>query len=681
MARRKTGGGGLRIDGLRLIIIAISAVGLFTTYSALEIYRFGDLSQSLRTGIDASSARAEALSGLRSALERDAAQVPTAADAALALLDATDAAALAPALGAWREGQDGALRDLVGTLAEGESVKRANLVAMWGEASQSLSQALSLSLASIVVLLFTVVLRSLAYLSARDRTEAQLRRARAEAEAANIAKSEFLATMSHEIRTPLTAIKGYAELLDRTPLGPSQRDQLGKLRDAGEVLGTLIDDLLDLSKIEAGRIDLQSGAVDIRALAERVIALLRPVAEAKGLSLACSVADELPRCIEGDAGRLLQVVLNLTNNAVKFTTQGGVTLEFARRGETLAITIRDTGIGIAAADMGRLFKRFSQIDSSLTRAHGGSGLGLAISQGLAQHMGGEITVESVAGQGSRFTVTLPLRASAPAEPSLGQPLEPAGGKPGARVLIVEDSAQNQDLIRAVLTRAGYVCQSALDGIEGLAAAEAGAVDLVIMDMQMPRMDGITATAAIRALAGPAGRVPILALSANARPDQAEAMARAGADAHLAKPFGIDALTQTVARLLAGRVPDGAPQGSDADASHYDGTAQDGQRDEAAFASLLDLLGPDWVRARLGAVFGDLDWIDAETETAALRRRAHRLISEAGQLGFPALAEAAHQLEEAIDAAAPIGESRTALARQAAQAQAVLPALLKRLAKG
>nr|WP_277818377.1 ATP-binding protein [Gemmobacter straminiformis] len=544
---------------------------------------------------------------------------------------------------------------------------------MWDEASQSLSQSLSLSLASIVVLLFTVVLRSLAYLSARDRTEAQLRRARAEAEAATLAKSEFLATMSHEIRTPLTAIKGYAELLDATPLDPSQRDHLGRLRDAGDVLGTLIDDILDLSKIEAGRIDLHRGAVDISALAERVIALVRPVAAAKGLSLACSVAEGLPRHIEGDAGRLLQVLLNLTNNAVKFTAKGGVTLAFERRGESLAVIVRDSGIGIAAADMGLLFKRFSQIDSSLTRAHGGSGLGLAISQGLVQQMGGEITVESVVGQGSSFTVTLPLRAAA--EPQPQQVPHPAGlaqAPQGARVLIVEDSAQNQDLIRAVLTRAGYACRSALDGVEGLEAARAGAVDLVIMDMQMPRMDGISATAAIRALEGPAGRVPILALSANARPDQAAAMARAGADRHLAKPFGIEDLTQTVGALLAGRLPEAARPAP---------PPQPALRDEAALASLVELLGAEWVRGRLGAVLGDLDWITTESDGPDLRKRAHRLISEAGQLGFPALAEAAHQLEEAIDAGAPLAALRATLAERAASAKAFLPALLDGLGRG
>lgn len=678
MSRRRTGGqsaGGLRIDGLRLIIIAVSAVGLFTTYSALQIYRFGDLSQSLRQGIDESFAQAATLSDLRDAMRSDSAEVPAAAARAFAGLHGSDAAKADPALAAWREGRGADLERLVADISEAETIRRDGLVAMWGEASQSLSKSLSLSLASIVVLLFTVVLRSLAYLSARDRTEAQLRRARAEAEAANKAKSEFLATISHEIRTPLTAIKGYAELLDTSGLDPSQRDQLGKLRDAGAVLGTLIDDILDLSKIEAGRIGLNKGSVDIAALAERVIGLVRPVAAAKGLSLGSSIAEDMPRFVEGDAGRLLQVVLNLTNNAVKFTKQGGVTLTLERRGKTLAVIVRDTGIGIAAADMGRLFKRFSQIDSSMTRAHGGSGLGLAISQGLVQQMGGEITVESVVGEGSSFTVTLPLIEAGMPEGRTEQPAAGAAMAPkGARVLVVEDSVQNQDLIRAVLTRAGYDCQSAMDGAEGLAAAQAGNVDLVIMDMQMPRMDGITATAAIRALAGAAGRVPVLALSANARPDQVEAMTRAGADRHLAKPFGIDVLTNTVAALLGGRAGETPHAG---DASHV----QDGPvHDAAALADLVDLLGQDWVQNRLGAVFGDLDWIEAATETALLRQRTHRLISEAGQLGFPALAEAAHQLEEAIDAAAPLAAPRNALARQAAQARTFLPGILGGFAK-
>lgn len=668
MAGRKAGG--LRIDGLRLIIVAVSAVGLFTTYSALEIYRFGDLSQSLREGIQASLARSDALAALGDAIASG--QDVDAAAAALAALPtagATGLESIAPALEDWRGGAAPPL-PLIRGLGRDEAARRDSLVQLWDEASQSLSQSLSLSLGSIVVLLFTVVLRSLAYLSARDRTEGQLRRARAAAEAANVAKSDFLATMSHEIRTPLTAIKGYAEMLDRSALGAAQRDHLGKLRDAGGVLGGLIDDILDLSKIEAGRIMLHEEAVDLGALAERVIALVRPTAQAKGLRIACTVAADVPRHVLADGARLLQVVLNLTNNAVKFTTKGEVALVVSRQEQALVIEVRDTGIGIAEADKGLLFKRFSQIDSSLTRAHAGSGLGLAISQGLVQRMGGTISVESVTGQGSTFSVTLPLHEADAPDTVPDQATQGAApvARVGARVLIVEDSAQNQDLIRAVLTAAGYDCTSAMDGVEGLGAARTGGFDLVIMDMQMPRMDGIRATAAIRALPAPDGTVPILALSANALPEQVAAMAQAGAGRHLAKPFALDALTAAVAEMLGGGTF-GEATAAPPKAAH----------DAEALDALAALLGADWVRARLTAVLGDLAWIADETDLPALRKRTHRLISEAGQLGFPAMAEAAHRLEEAIDAGAGVDPARAELSVRANDAAARLPALVARFA--
>lgn len=667
MRRRPTGG--LRVDGLRLIIVSVSAVGLFTTYSALEIYRFGDLSASLRTQIAESAQRADALARAGTVVSDKVAFAE--AVAAVAATEGADAEAVERLRSGTAE--DRALR--VAELAATEAARRDGLVTLWGEASADLSHSLSVSLASIVVLLFTVVLRSLAYLSARDRTEAQLRRARADAEAANAAKSDFLATMSHEIRTPLTAIKGYAELLGSGPLDVRQRDELGKLRDAGEVLGVLIDDILDLAKIEAGRIDLHRDAVDLRALAERVIALVRPTAAAKGLALGCSISPDVPRFVQGDTGRLLQVLLNLTNNAVKFTGKGGVSLSVTRDEGRLSLAVSDTGIGIAPADVPRLFKRFSQIDSSLTRAHAGSGLGLAISRGLVERMGGEIGVESTYGEGSRFTVILPLVEAAeaaddPAPAGVRGAARPARG--AARVLVVEDSVQNQDLIGAVLERAGHRCTRAMDGIEGLEAARSGAYDLVIMDMQMPRMDGIAATAAIRALSGAAGKVPVLALSANALPDQVAAMARAGAGRHLAKPFALDDLTATVEAMVAA---------ADAtDAAALSPPTATGPSAEGALAELAALLGGDWVQARLRAVLRDFDWVADETEPSALRIKAHRLVSDAGQLGLPALAEAALALEEAIDAGADLTQARTLLAREAANAEALLPALLARVSK-
>lgn len=647
--------GGLRLTGLRLVVVALSAVGLITTSAALELFRFGEISATIEARIDAAAAGQQALFALSQAVS--AAALKDSPQTQAGLLRATEAIRAAgsdlPA-SAPLAAQSAAL---VALAAEGARQLGAS-IALWGKASAWLSQVLSLLLGSIVVLLFTVVLRMLAYLSARDRTEAELRRAKAGAEAANAAKSDFLASISHEIRTPLTAIRGYSDLLAAGPLDDAQRDQLDRLRDANGVLGRLIDDMLDLSRIEAGRIDLFDAAFDVAAMIDRVLGMMRPVAKAKGLTLAACVAPDVPRGLVGDEARLMQVVLNLTNNAVKFTPRGRVMVDVARQGDRLRITVSDTGIGIAAKDMPKLFKRFSQIDSSLARAHAGSGLGLAISAGLVERMGGRITVDSALGEGSTFRVTLPLveaGVSAPLPVSAPHPL-----RRGARVLVVEDSHQNQHLIKAVLNRDGIACTAAFDGIEGVAAAQAGGFDLVIMDMQMPRMDGIAATAAIRALPAPLGQVPILALSANALDRQVAAMRAAGADAHLAKPFGIDALSRCVGAML-GVGSEGA-----------------GSADVSGLDALAALLGRDWAAERLAAIVAGLGWIDAPPVPQDMRRNAHRLVSEAGQLGLAALAEAAAGLEQAVDAGGDMAVAQGALAREARAVRAALPALTAHL---
>lgn len=646
--------GGFRLTGLSLVVVALSAVGLITTSAALELFRFGELSFALNGRIDAVIERQQVLYDLSQAL------ATAERDGGSAVRDDLERAARAAGVDADASAPE-ALPQMtakVAALAHEAADTLKTDIALWGEASASLSEVLSLLLASIVVLLFTVVLRMLAYLSARDRTEAQLRSAMAEAKAANAAKSDFLATMSHEIRTPLTAIRGYSELLAGGPLDPAQRDQLDRLRDANAALGLLIDDILDLSKIEAGRFDLHPAPFDMAALMDRVLGLVLPSAQAKGLSMTSTIAPDVPRHLTGDAARLLQVLLNLTNNAVKFTDAGRVEVRVERRGESLLLAVRDTGMGIAAEDIPKLFKRFSQIDNSLSRVHAGTGLGLAISRGLVERMGGDISVESCPGQGTEFTVTLPLVSADAPDGAVGtdRALTPMA----ARVLVVEDSPQNQDLIQAVLHRDGYSCTAAFDGVEGLAAASAGGFDLVIMDMQMPRMDGIAATAAIRALPAPKGRVPILGLSANALGHQVAAMRAAGADAHMAKPFGIEDLSRSVAHLLCrGEV---APPADDL----------------ADFDALVALLGQERVKMRLDGVISGLGWTGETPLAPDLRHKAHRLVAEAGQLGLTALAEAAARLEEAIDAGADLTQPMAALACEAALARAAVPRLTARL---
>lgn len=651
--------GGLRLTGLRLVVVALSAVGLITTSAALELFRFGELSATLEHSIDAATAGQQALFALSQAISAAALEDTPQTRAGLArATEAVRAAGRDLPASAPFAAQSAAVTALA---AEGAR-QLGTGIALWGKASAWLSQVLSLLLASIVVLLFTVVLRMLAYLSARDRTEAELRRAKAGAEAANAAKSDFLATISHEIRTPLTAIRGYSDLLAASPLEDAQRDQLDRLRDANGVLGRLIDDMLDLSKVEAGRIDLHEAPFEVAAMIDRVLGMVRPVAEAKGLALVASIAPDVPHGLVADEARLMQVVLNLTNNAVKFTPSGRVVVGVARQGDCLEIAVSDTGIGIAAKDIPKLFKRFSQIDSSLIRAHAGSGLGLAISAGLVDRMGGRITVESRLDAGSTFRVTVPLVMAGTAAPpppvTAGLPL-----RQGARVLVVEDSRQNQHLIEAVLRRDGISCAAAFDGIDGVAAARAGGFDLVIMDIQMPRMDGIAATAAIRALPAPLGQVPILALSANALDRQVAAMREAGADAHLAKPFAIDALSRSVAALIGAGPVGVEPQGA---------------ADMTGLDALADLLGRDWACARLSEMVGGLGWIDAPPAPCDMRRNAHRLVSEAGQLGLAALAKAAAGLEQAVDAGTDTAGAHHALAREAAAVRATLPQLTAHL---
>lgn len=701
---------GLRLTGLRLVVVALSAVGLITTSAALELFRFGELASGINQNIDATADRQRALFALAQAVSavalHDTAQTRTDLAAVLAadLARASDAVRLTEGAGVPEGAGLPDLPDLtdltdlpnlsrtVGALAQEAAARLDTDTALWGKASASLSQVLSLLLGSIVVLLFTVMLRMLAYLSARDRTEADLRRATAEAKAANAAKSDFLATISHEIRTPLTAIRGYADLLAAGPLSHAQRDQLDRLRDANGALGVLIDDILDLSKIEAGRIDLHAAPFDVAALLDRVIGLLLPVAQAKGLALTGTLAAEVPRYLAGDGARLMQVVLNLTNNAVKFTPAGQVTVAVGRRGDLLEIAVTDSGIGIAPGDIPKLFKRFSQIDSSLSRAHAGTGLGLAISRGLVERMGGRITVQSEVGTGTTFAVTLPLVAATAPAP-VPQAAAITSLRRGARILVIEDSAPNQDLIQAVLQRDGHVCVAAFDGVDGVAAARAGGFDLVIMDMQMPRMDGIAATKAIRALPAPMGAVPILALSANALDHQVAAMCEAGADAHLAKPFAIAALSQQVQGLIAART---AEVGAGEVGSPEVGWATEALPEATGLAeidALVGLLGRDWVRAGLARVAQSLSWLDALPRSDAvppvppplppveLRRKAHRLVSDAGQLGLSALSDAAARLQEAVDAGADPAAPLGALMHEAALARATLPRLTAYLDRG
>lgn len=402
--------------------------------------------------------------------------------------------------------------------------------------------------------------RTVELVEARDRAEA----AQVRAEAAERAKGEFLATMSHEVRTPLNATKGFGDLLaEDTGLTPGQRRCADQMRVGCEVLTTVVIDILDFASVEAGKIVLEAVPFSPSAFVEQTVALVRGTAERKGLDLRVEVEATDDLVALGDVTRLRQVLLNLANNAVKFTPQGSVTvvLEQATTAEGihLRVMVRDTGIGIPAEVQARLFTRFAQADSSITRRFGGTGLGLAIARGLIEAMGGTVGLESREDEGSTFwfSVTLPCAdasfAVAPAPPSSSVQIAPDDRRQ-ARLLLVEDSDINREIAQAVLERMCYRVDVARDGREALVMVQANAYDLVLMDVEMAVMDGVTATGHIRALAGPAGRLPIVAMTAHVLPELVARLRSVGMDDHIGKPFDWAHLRATIERNL--RTPAG-----------------------------------------------------------------------------------------------------------------------------
>ena len=389
-----------------------------------------------------------------------------------------------------------------------------------------------------------------------DVTEAERRLAQAKvnAEAANQAKSQFLATMSHEIRTPLNAVLGLNELMLLSPLDLQQRRHAELIGSSGRLLLALINDILDVSRIEAGHLQLASAPFSARTAGQGVVALMRERALAKGLELRLDVTPDDDSQILGDMIRIQQILFNLIGNAIKFTDQGAVRVSIALQPDvapaaTLQLEVSDTGIGIPESAMPTLFDRFTQADSTTMRRYGGSGLGLAITREIVQLMGGTIATTSTPGVGSCFVVSIPTRfaervelPSATAEP--GQAAQP---RAALRILVAEDNDVNQILIDALLTRMGHVVHLVSNGQLAVEAVRRGDYDLVLMDLQMPGMDGIEATHAIRALEGARAAVPIIAMTANAFEEDRRACLAAGMDDYVAKPIDIAQLVQAIAR--------------------------------------------------------------------------------------------------------------------------------------
>ncbi len=388
----------------------------------------------------------------------------------------------------------------------------------------------------------------------QKRSELAIAKARDAAESANRAKSEFLANMSHEIRTPLNGVMGVASALARTPLGAGQREMVSLIESSARTLEALLSDVLDLARVESGRIELADEPFDLRSCLVDVGALFQPSAEAKSLDLVIEETPDIEGVFLGDAPRVRQILSNLVANAVKFTPSGEIRIGASGlctpQGVEARIWVKDTGIGFDDEVKTRLFGRFEQADGSITRRYGGTGLGLAISRSLAERMGGDLDAVATLGQGATFTLSLPLTRAASPLPG-DEPLEPVARavRPARRlqVLLAEDHPINRRVVQLILESAGVELTCVENGAEAVEACETTGFDLVLMDMQMPVMDGLTAIRRIREREAASGRAParIQALTANAMPEHAAASRAAGADGHLTKPISAEALFRAV----------------------------------------------------------------------------------------------------------------------------------------
>ena len=379
-----------------------------------------------------------------------------------------------------------------------------------------------------------------------------LESARDAANAANVLKTQFLANMSHEIRTPLNGVLAMAEVMSMGDLAEVQRERLGIIRQSGNLLLAVLNDVLDLSKIEAGKLSLVKEDFDLAPTLSSTAETFQVLAEGKGLAFHFRVSDEAQGWWRGDADRLRQIVGNLLSNAVKFTPQGSVEaiVEVNAANDTLRLLVRDTGVGIAPEKLPALFEKFTQADNSATRRFGGTGLGLAICRELTQMMGGAIDVESREGHGSTFTVELPLTRGQAAGAVETEAAQDTGDR-NIRLLAAEDNPTNQQVLAAVMESLGIDIDIVADGRQAVDAWRVGGYDLVLMDIQMPVMDGIDAAREIRAveIAEQRKRTPIVALTANALTHQVDEYLAAGMDGHVAKPIEIAKLYEAISAAL------------------------------------------------------------------------------------------------------------------------------------
>jgi signal transduction histidine kinase/CheY-like chemotaxis protein/HPt (histidine-containing phosphotransfer) domain-containing protein len=488
-----------------------------------------------------------------------------------------------------------------------------------------------------------------------DERTRDLQQEKARAEAASQAKGEFLANMSHEIRTPLNTVLGLTALVLRSPLAPGQKEKLQLVQQSGEALLAVISDVLDVSKIEAGRLELELAPLPVRACVDEALTLVAHKAAGKGLPVHCRVGDEVPAAVESDASRLRQILVNLLDNAVKFTERGEVRLEVAAvpadggRVE-LRFIVRDTGIGIAAEALERLFKPFVQVDSSMSRRYGGSGLGLVISRRLAERLGGRLWVESEPGRGSAFSFTIRCRPVPRVEPPAEEETDLADAERHPwSILVAEDNLLNQKVAVLMLESLGYQADVAGDGFAVLQALRRQSYDLILMDVQMPGMDGLEATRRLRAEL-PAERQPrIVALTANVLAEQRGACLAAGMDDFLGKPLGFAELRAALRRAAGERTPEAPPapaRGADEDGLFDPSPLDDLARLEAPAGKPLVRLVVETFFAETPRRLERLREALGQADARELTFVAHSLKGSCGQVGAVRLAALSAELETA-----------------------------------
>jgi signal transduction histidine kinase/CheY-like chemotaxis protein/HPt (histidine-containing phosphotransfer) domain-containing protein len=494
------------------------------------------------------------------------------------------------------------------------------------------------------------------------RSRRELERLVEESRVASQAKSQFLANMSHEIRTPLAGVMGMTDLLMTTTLDDRQKRYVGLAQSSAKILSTVINDILDFSKIEAGKLELESIPFDLRNTVREVTDLLESKAASKDLRLAGTVASAVPAAVLGDPKRLQQILINLINNAIKFTDSGAVTVNVAAPSvadgrQIIKFEVKDTGIGIPADRMHRLFQSFSQVDASTTRKYGGTGLGLAICKQLAELMGGQIGVDSTPGQGSTFWFTAHLPIAAPAEAPT--PVPQAARRVATRratILVAEDNPINQIVVNDMLCGAGHSCDIAHNGREVLEAVARKQYDLILMDCQMPEISGFEATRLVRQReaaatnnGGPARRMPIIALTASAVQGDRDACFEAGMDDYVAKPIDFQTLMATIDRHMATTGP-ASVDGTTKEAAAMQAPAPDAainvpellkrfSKHPQLIPTLLDRFQTE-ITANLVALEASV----AASQLEAFTATVHSLKGSAGYLSADNLVKVAGQLE-------------------------------------